>query len=57
MSNSELVSALSELTLAAEQYYKWANKFDLRIEDHKLRSAISRAKSVLSSDTSSIRSN
>lgn len=45
--NSEVVTALKELALASEQYYKWVNKFDIRIEDMKLRAAIARAKTVL----------
>lgn len=47
MSNSEALSSLKELTHAAEQYYKWVNQFDIRIEDVKLRSAIAKAKNVI----------
>lgn len=45
--NEKLIASLEQLTAVSEQYYKWANQFDLRIEDHKLRSAIAHAKSIL----------
>lgn len=53
VSNSDAISVLSELAHAAEQYYKWANQFDLRIEDMRLRSAIARAKTVVQEHASS----
>lgn len=43
----KLVSTLEELAYTSEQYYKWANQFDLRIEDIKLRSSIAKAKSLV----------
>lgn len=43
----KLVSTLEELAYTSEQYYKWANQFDLRIEDIKLRSSITKAKSLV----------
>lgn len=43
----KLVETLDELARTSEQYYKWANQFDLRIEDIKLRSCIAKAKSLV----------
>lgn len=45
--DDKLRAALIELAYCAEQYYKWANQYDLRIEDHKLRSSIAKAKALI----------
>lgn len=47
--NSELLSKLEELAIASEQYYKWSNQYDLRIEDKRLRTAISNARELVNS--------
>ncbi len=47
MDVKKLVTALEDLAINAELYYKWANQFDLRIEDIKLRSSIARAKDTV----------
>lgn len=46
----ELISALEELVKYSELYYKWCNQYDLRVDDLKLRGAISKAKSVLNKE-------
>lgn len=43
----KIQNTLEQLILDSENYYKWVNKFDLRIEDYKLRSSIAAAREVL----------
>ena len=43
----KLKKLLEELTRRSEEYYKWANSFDIRIDDLQFRSAIAHAKAYL----------